>query len=363
MNEEKIWILIARKVSKEATEEELKELDHLFKINPHLQYGCALIEALKESSSENTITEAEEKRMLQKGLAQIDRSLLRKQIKEPVKKRSYRIRRIWLAAASIALLIGIGGGIYVTSRQVSDKTAAIANDHSKVFVADRSSSIVLQDGTKVWLNDGSTLTCNADFGRDKREVTLSGEAFFYVIKDANKPFIVHVKDLMDIKVLGTRFNVKAYPGNPFVEASLVSGKIAVNINNKAHQEVVLKPHQKITVYAADRVTITGDQTLNKKENTLDYHVMEIKPNPVDHSISEISWMDDKLSFNDQSFAELAYDLQRIYHVKIVFKDENLKNYHLTGVFKDETLNEVLQALQITTPFEYTISNKQVIIYH
>ena len=236
----------------------------------------------------------------------------------------------------------------------------MAKDH-KAFVADSPTTITLQDGTKVWLNSGSTLNCAPDFGKKYREVKLSGEAYFEVTHNAEKPFIVEAGSFMKVKVLGTTFNIKAYPDDPYIEAALITGKITINLDDESRAPIILKPHEKATFWLKD--SSKSKTAVQKKiKIPVSWQINSIKLNPVDQHISELSWMRGELAFNDISFEELAYDLERTYHVSIEFKDERLKDYHLTGVFKGENLNEVLQALQVTTPFKYEIAGQKVSIY-
>ena len=356
-----MWLLMARKFSGEATSEELEELEDLFGYDADLQRAYTLIGSLKES-------EADGEEMDHDLLEKLEVSL-KKEMPETGSNKSRVVRRykIWLAAASVALVMAASWGYwqYYSGDQNNDvshnRITTPAKDTAKVYIATRASSIILQDGTKVWLNSGSTLRCSNGFNIKEREVRLEGEAFFDVARDPGKPFIVHAGSYMEVKVLGTSFNVKAYPGDPFIETSLVSGKVAVNIiKNKNDRQIILKPHEKLTIYADN---LLKDVSASGKEPAaIEYHVKAIKPNPVDNALAETSWMENKLSFNGVTFEELAYDLERIYHVKITFGDERLKGYHLTGVFSDESLNEVLHALQITTPFRYTISDKEVTIF-
>lgn len=366
MDEGRIWLLIARKLSKEATWEELQVLDEFFKSNPDQQYAYSLIGALKELPGEAyRWSDSEKELMLERHLGKVDALLNDRSTAE--RKARYRGRRRmwWAVAASLAFLFGTGVIYYLINIRASvpEKTVFVEKAHPGVYTAKEASSIVLRDGTKVWLNNGSTLKCANGFNGLSREVSLTGEAFFEVAKDSKRPFIVHAGGLVEVQVLGTSFNLKAYPGDPYIEASLVSGKVAVSVKDKLHERVILKPREKVTIYAKSKNIARIDRVMpDIKREPLRYRVAKLVPNPVDHTISETSWMQRKLSFNNITFEELSYDLERIYHVKIQFLGDRIRKYHLTGVFKDESLAEVLQALQVTTPFRYSITDKKVTIY-
>jgi ferric-dicitrate binding protein FerR (iron transport regulator) len=363
MEEPEIWNLIAKKMAGEATEEELAELDAVFKTNPDIEYAFSVINAITSPSLQEQTFSREEDKLLEKKLSEIDKTL---SSTEPGKKTTpgvIRLRKVFWVAASLLLIVG-STSLYYFFRKSYDtkKIAAVVPKNSKAFVADSPTTITLQDGTKVWLNSGSTLNCAPDFGNKFRVVKLSGEAYFEVTHNAEKPFIVEAGSFMKVKVLGTTFNVKAYPDDPYIEASLITGKITINLDNQNRSPIILKPHEKATFWLKDSSQSETAIQPKKIKVPVTWHINSIKPNPVDQHISELSWMRGELAFNDIPFAELAYDLERAYHIMIEFEDEQLKDYHLTGVFKGENLNEVLQALQVTTPFKYEITGQKVSIY-
>lgn len=360
MDQERIWLLITRKFSKEATPEELQELEEMFRKHPDIQYAYLLINELEESTqADYGLDDKEIKKMRENGLARWHDNNGDAYPWERKRGLVHGRGKIWVVCA--ACLVMVAGFIFFNRPGQSDqrtvKTSAVKT-HPVVYKASETSSIELQDGTKVWLNRGSTLRCSNDFGLNEREVYLEGEAFFDVASNAKKPFIVHAGSWMDIKVLGTRFNVKVYPGDPYIETALVTGKIAVNIKQDNNREVILKPHQKVTFYAKDETT---EDQQRRAEAGNQLKVSEIKKSPTTSTIAETAWMEDKLAFYDITFGELAYDLERTYHRKIEFKDERIKAYHLTGEFKNEDINQILKALQITTPFHYEITDDLIVI--
>lgn len=361
MDESKIWDLIAKKMAAEASEEELAELDEIFKTNPGIEYAFSVLESMNKPSSLGSNPSAEESDLLDKKLSQIE-EIVQQDRNKNVKTRIVKFRKSLWAAASLMIIVSASlMYYYLSSRQAHEKAPLMAKSSSS-FVADSPTTITLQDGTKVWLNSGSTLKCAADFGKKYRTVVLSGEAYFEVTHNAAKPFIVKAGSFMNVKVLGTTFNVKAYPGDPYIKASLITGKIAIDLNNQDRDPILLKPREKITFHLNGP---SAPKSVPEKEikTPVAYQINRIKPNPLDKHISELSWMRGELAFNEITFAELAYDLERRYHISIEFKDEQLKDYHLTGVFKGENLNEVLQALQVTTPFNYKITDQKALIYY
>lgn len=364
MNESRIWLLLAKKIANEADHQELAELEAIFKANPGLQYAYSIIDEMKGPSAQDYgLTEDEENNLLEKKLEQAAMILEKEKREKRNRPPVIRLGKTGWAAACLLLLTAFSAAYYFYVKRVNSReTILVTGKTEKVYAADAPASITLKDGTLVWLNSGSTLKCAADFDKKDREVMLSGEAYFDVKQDADKPFIVQAGPFMKVRVLGTTFNVKAYPNDPYIETSLISGKIAVKLKDDTQARVILNPHEKVTFYLDDSTAF--EKIAEKRIKTpVNYHINAITLNPLDQHISELSWMRGELAFNDIPFIELAYDLERIYHVNILFKEDQLKNYHFTGVFKDENLNEVLHALQVTTPFQYNISNREVVIYH
>ena len=169
-------------------------------------------------------------------------------------------------------------------------------------------------------------------------ITLSGEGYFDVKKDQNRPFIVKTAS-SEIKVFGTRFNVYAYEDETETEATLEEGKISFNIAGKSNS-VAVNPGQRI-VY-------------NKQSG-------EISVKHVDTDLYT-SWKENKLRFANAPFGDVVKKLERWYDVKIIL-DKGLKNSErYTMTIKTESLREVLNRLKITTPMSYKIEEEKVFIY-
>ncbi len=224
------------------------------------------------------------------------------------------------------------------------------------------SKITLSDGTLVWLNAGSILKYPDKFGDDQREIYLEGEAFFDVERDESKPFFVKTSEI-NIKVLGTQFNVKSYPEENIVEATLVTGSIEIETTQSGtnqKQHLKLKPNQKATFSKSSRQL----SLLNKK---LPGRIKSARVDKIivtDKINTEIitSWKDDKLVFSKERFEDILVKIERWYDVEIILEDESLMDYKYTGVFEKETLEQALNALKLATPFEYSIDKNYIIIY-
>ncbi|MCE5346489.1 MAG: DUF4974 domain-containing protein [Bacteroidales bacterium] len=189
----------------------------------------------------------------------------------------------------------------------------------------------LPDGSTGWLNGGSSLKFSTQFGGKIRDVKLTGEAYFNVVPNHKKPFIVSTKNI-DVKVFGTSFNVMAYDDEPITEVTLERGKVEVfrKKDNTNKSIGVLKPNEScIYSFQSDSSKIL---TVNSTE--------------------KLSWLDGKLTFKYEPFDEVIRKINRWYNVNIEIKDELLKTYIYYGTFKDETLEEVLKLLQFTAPIRY-----------
>ena len=223
--------------------------------------------------------------------------------------------------------------------------------------------LLLPDGTQVWLNASSKLDYTKDYGNKIREVTLSGEAYFDVVKNTEKPFVIHTSK-MDIKVLGTAFNVKCYPGEKTTETSLVRGSIEVTMKDR-QEKIMLKPNEKLIINNEEvrqdlkTVSVKQTQSVSQKPIILLSHLTLLQK---DNTIIETAWVQNRLIFVSETFEDVALKMERWYSVHIEFANESVKAARLTGNFEKETIVEALNALQFTTKFSYTIKNNIVTIY-
>jgi ferric-dicitrate binding protein FerR (iron transport regulator) len=192
------------------------------------------------------------------------------------------------------------------------------------------SSFDLPDGSKVWLNSGSTIHFPTQFSSKMRKVELEGQAYFDVKKD-NTPFEV-VTNSFKVNVHGTSFDVDAYNGEP-ASVTLVNGKVA--IENLQGMETFLDPGEQVTVDAQ-----TGK--LNKQE--VDINVLT-------------AWKDNLLIFKDEPFEDAVLRLERWYGIDIDIADEAINYIRLTGTFQFEGISEILQLLEITDDIKYSYDEK------
>ncbi len=203
-------------------------------------------------------------------------------------------------------------------------------------------SIVLSDGTKIWVNSGSQLIYPTEFTGKKREVFLEGEAFFEVEEDRKRPFIVTTA-IRSIEVYGTSFNVFAYKSDQNFETVLVEGSIALfepDANWFDKPEVVLEPNQ---LYV-----------LNKKTNRSYLKTVDVE--------YYTSWIDGKLLLDQMTMGKLAVTLQRLYNVNIIFSDKSIENYKITGKLNlYDNIDITMGVVGNTIPFYYKIEGNNITV--
>ncbi len=204
----------------------------------------------------------------------------------------------------------------------------------------------LADGTTVWLNAGSRLSFPTSFeNQQQRKVQLVGEGFFEVTKDSQHPFIVSTSDL-DIKVLGTSFNVYAYESENEIIVSLQEGKVSLlkTTNGSSKQILDLDPMQ----LASYR--LNTNEIIHSLETDLNRYT---------------SWLKGLIVFFDDPMEKVISRLENWYNVEIEVKDPQLLREHITGTFNDNSLQQVLHFLSLMSPLDYnfvaTDENKQKVI--
>jgi ferric-dicitrate binding protein FerR (iron transport regulator) len=277
-------------------------------------------------------------------------------------KRKFISKKLtWISAAAVLIIAILFFGIkYFSGASSSERTHASV---SKVSTKPGSrSQLQLPDGSKVWLNASSILTYDEDFGKKLREVSLTGEAFFDVVKDPSHPFIIHT-NVMDVKVLGTEFNVKSYPEDKSSEISVIRGSVELTVKNKSQDKIYLKPNEKIVVHN-DVVEIEPGQS-NQNQNPQKreiFSLQQINYNEIDSTIIETSWVQNRLIFQqNETFREVALKMERWYGVNIRFENEAVAESRVFGSFTTETIFQALDALKEGFKFSYRVNGNEIII--
>jgi ferric-dicitrate binding protein FerR (iron transport regulator) len=373
MKEEKYWILLSKKLTGEATAGELELLDELTSTNPEwksiMENMVELWHSKPAAEKANHDHKAEDaylvhiNRLKEKAPDFTTYSLsVENNTESAARRRPFYKHWITYACAAIVAIVASLYPVLVNNN-TRPETAAVKNPANEISINPGSrTKIVLPDGSQVWINSGSKLTYNETFKGTTRDVQLDGEAYFDVVKDAAHPFIVHTSGI-DIKVLGTAFNVKAYKAEPVVEATLIHGSIEViNQNRPGAPGVMLKPHEKL-IYkkypVADDRDQRADVSIPAEPDSYSITIKPLSKNIADTDIPETAWVYNKLSFEDERFEDLALKMERWYDLKIEFENESLKDHRVSGSFVNETAAEALNELRFLVPFKYTIKNKEV----
>ena len=202
------------------------------------------------------------------------------------------------------------------------------------------SQMILPDNTMVFLNSGSEIKYAVNNTSGRREVFLDGEAWFDVARNEKKPFVVNTP-FYAVKVLGTRFNVKAYKTDEVVATTLEEGSIEVlsSGNGKLNGNKILKPGQQF-IYNQTTGTVRTEHVSTRLFT---------------------SWKENKLIFINMNLEKLIVLLERKYGVDIEVDDNIILDYHYDGTIKNETIIEVLDLLKETLPIRYKIEGQKVII--
>ena len=196
-------------------------------------------------------------------------------------------------------------------------------------------TVTLSDGTVVYLNSGSELRYPVAFGAERRDVFLSGEGYFEVAKDAERPFFVNA-DKLKIRVYGTSFNVNTY-NIANVETVLVEGKIGIQGNNA---EYTVKPGQ-LALY-------------NREKGTMEIRDVDVRP--------YVAWKEHEFMFDNESLEEIMNTLSLWYDVDVFFQTASLKQLHFTGhLGRYEEVSHILDAISGVTQVKFSVKGRTIIV--
>lgn len=243
------------------------------------------------------------------------------------RKRS--LTRIWWAAAVAVLLVGAG---------------FLAQQYD-VFTPDLIVAVATGDQNEISLPDGSVVTLNKDavlqyperFSRNRRELKLSGEAFFEVEPDPGKPFVVEAGTEAIVEVLGTSFNIKAEKEKRSVKVMVVKGRIAFSISRQQDSRIILEKDQQAILAEG------GISRLEKRNNNF------------------LSWKTGILEFDQTGIREVLSDLQSHYKMDIVLQPDVNRDLCFTSIIDNQELESVLDEISLVLGLEYAYVEKQVVI--
>ncbi|MDR2948264.1 MAG: FecR domain-containing protein [Prevotella sp.] len=239
-----------------------------------------------------------------------------------------------IAASVLIPLFCIGLGYFA-----SENKGTRGNDKITVRAeAGQKAGIQLPDGSSILLNSSSSLTYDGSFNNKERIVYLQGEAYFEVNKDKARPFIVKVNDI-SVEALGTSFDVKAYPDDNYIMATLIEGSIRVK-----------SPYQSEVLFSNEKLTLSKSNGAFTKNSLPD-------------AAKNISWIDNRLAFEQEPLGNIAKILERMYSIRIIFASDELKDIRFSGVINNNSLDNVLQLITLVSPVSYSRKNNATIIIH
>lgn len=284
-------------------------------------------------NSDNKLVAEVQGRMFERVKSQMRNATL--ELNRRKQKRIMQVKRLFQYAAIILLIIGagIGGHLYTVSLTVPSTTG---KNYLVQTGKGQRANITLPDGTVVWLNSYTQLHYNANYGTTQRIVSLTGEAYFEVAKDKEKPFIVETEG-MNVEALGTTFNVKAYREDSRIVTTLFSGSVHVSSDK---DNVILSPEENATFERS-----SGKLIMHKPDNP-SYAKM---------------WRNNDLVFNGETLEEIAVLLNRMYNVQIVFKSESIKKHSFSGVICNNSLDNVIELISLTSPITYEAHGDTIIL--
>lgn len=268
---------------------------------------------------------------------------LRSRVAESENAARRRVRRKLMLrvaryAAAVAVIVVVGIFAY---RRGGDELRQQFADISVESPLGSRTSVVLPDGTSVWLNAGSTLSYSQGFGVDDRSVSISGEGYFEVAHDESLPFVVSSAN-MRVKVLGTVFNFCDYPDDIEATVSLKEGSVEMVNLLAGNGSVVMKPGERVAVDKS-----TGASRLI----TVD-------------SDNYSQWTQGQLFFDEEMLADIVRRLERSYCVDIDIAGDSLARQRYYGSFvkNSERIEDILDALAETQGISYVIDNRHITLY-
>ena len=237
----------------------------------------------------------------------------------------------YAAVILVAITLGFAGYYFGFKNQATFTSTEITSAEKQVV-----NEYILPDGSLVTLNSNSKLSFPKKFKNDVREVTITGEAFFDVQPNPDKPFIIHAGNAQ-VKVLGTSFNVRAYPENEAVEVVVETGKVQVSRE---------KPIE-------EKKSSQNEIVLNRGEKGTFFNYNDKLERSVNSDPNFLAWKTQNLVFNETPLHTVAEYLERVYHIDVQINEKELNDLPLTATFNKKPVEFVLNVVQLTFNLELT----------
>jgi transmembrane sensor len=267
--------------------------------------------------------------------------------------RIVRVAALWL------LFIAIGS--FITWVVMKPSSKAVGNSLCTIQTPLGSRShMVLPDGTQVWLNAGTTIRYPGTFSSKQRDIYLTGEAYFKVATNKKWPFVVHTPEI-NVKALGTAFNVKAYPGEKAVTTTLVEGVVKLESNVRKFT-CTLKPKQELVFLKEQKHKENAVEEKKKEQSVISNQEQKVQTESANDAIlrkvenmeSAVSWKDSRWIIDGELVDNLAVMLERRYDIKVNILSNELKQFRFSGTIENETMEQVLKYLSYTIPLKYQL---------
>ena len=250
-----------------------------------------------------------------------------------------KTRRLFLQYMKYAAAVVLGIGVSLSTLYLTNQeNLSTVGNYKLVTSKGEKSYLQLPDGTRVWLNSCTTLEYAENYGHSNRSIYLDGEAYFEVAKNKDLPFVVKANGI-DVKAIGTAFNVSAYMEDSQLTTTLFNGKVAVQ-PTLTKQEVLLEPNQ-----------VAGyDKSRNKIEVV-----------PYDKKLFA-QWRGGFLSFEMMYLQDITKLLERNYNVVFRYENQGIKKLRFSGSFRNnEDLSEILNVIKTNTGIRYQILKDTIVI--
>ena len=324
--------LKAKFLAGECTEEELQQVRDWLKNSPEDRQELFRLEKMSDALKAQFMPKSQIRQAEERLMAHIQKQEAEQEAEQKAEHHAHVVR-LWRRAAAVAVVCVLGGLAWFYSQhnnlrhvQMQLVTTGAYND----------TTLVLPDGTKVWLNKQSALKYPKEFDSDNRVVEIEGEGYFEVTKNPHQPFIVE-SEVMSVKVLGTVFNFRIDKQQQRATVSLLEGKVKV-VGNHDEGTIELKPGQKACVDAR-----LGNLTVSEND-----------------VYQDAMWHERKTAFSNANVSDIAKLLEKIYHIQVVVDPAIDQANTYSGVIKEkETIDSVLDLLQNTLPIHYKVKGNRV----
>jgi transmembrane sensor len=324
MNENIPWEIIQKMLKKTASDDEMESFKLWLSQSNENKEAYEQFEHLWKKSGDYPFNFNPDAK---KALSKVKSQIVNPRVKIlPFSRRFVRI------AAILALLLGLASIIYYLNKPP-------VQEYNELVTIESKKELILPDGSHVWLNSSGKLKYPIQFDSKQREVYLDGEAYFEIAKNAELPFVINALG-SKTKVIGTKFNVRAYRDEAKITVTVEEGKVSFFASNQPNGgNVILSKGDEGSL-------LMKDNKLNKRKIT---------------DTNYLTWKTEELVFDNTSLEQVFETLCLQYHLRYTLKQDQLKDYHLTATYKHKSLDELLNLLSVTFHIQITRQNDLLVV--